>query len=82
MSKPTIIYKIIYKSYTPALARAQKKYRQTEKGRETYRKARRRQYQRTKEQLKIRVECSHCNKMYSGHSIKHHIKTQHPKRVE
>ena len=64
-------------SYTRALAKAQKKYRQTEKGRLANRKARRKRYEKDKDELKIPVLCSHCKKKYSGHYIKKHLRTQH-----
>ena len=77
MTEPIIIYKTIYKSYTPALKRAQDKYRKTEKGRRSRARCRRNYYAKVKDKLKIPVECPHCKKKYSGLYIKRHIKASH-----
>ena len=77
MTETIIIYKTIYKTYTPAVKRAQQKYFKTEKGILSKRRARKNFYERNKEKLKVRVLCPHCEKKYSGHYIKYHIRKTH-----
>lgn len=77
-----IIYKTIYKTYTPAVKRCQERYRKTEKGKIALRKASQNFYIRHKENLKKPVSCVHCGKIYSGLYIKKHIKKAHSKCEE
>ena len=77
MSEPIVIYKVIYKTYTQAVARAQQKYRKTEKGKQARLRASKKQYEKNRDKIKTPVKCSFCDKLYSGYYIKKHMKTQH-----
>ena len=78
LSNQTII---IYKTYTPAAKRAQKKYYDTEKGKQAYFRANKRFREKHRDKINAKYRekrvCPHCSNSYSRAYLPRHIRRVH-----
>ena len=72
---------IVYKTYTPAVKRAQAKYRNTDKGKIARLRASKmflkRHRDRINERNRVKVKCPHCDKIYATAYLPRHVKQRH-----